>query len=383
MRNYLRLLAAALLLGAVASCVELTGQRISLRYDAGKDELQILLCHDGIHESPPSRNEDGPKQIAEYVENGDILLLDWPGSIRKKDLRAAAERSSELPAFRDLCLAAAASIRSTPVGRYRDPDGRVGAAQWVVVSQAKEIVNKFNAMINEGILHEPVSTESIWALTVQRMQDGARQGRAWLAIDGHSLRFTFPAHPAEWSRNKAAFVKAIVDGWEEAKAGKSNDNRPAFFLQLLALSPLSLDESTEGVSIRLGHPQRPLSLRFALRDVYNTKLEATLATAVPTELDEALARHLIGGGETRAAQGVEAIAAWGPPEDSVRALLGRASGPDAAARGPALAQLRSLGEVWNRDGALPRAPERNDSRELYLEAWRQWYRTVITFPTGE
>jgi len=383
MKTPRRFLPPALLLVTLASCVELTGQRISFRYDPAKDELQILFCHDGIHESPPERNDEGAKQIAEYVENGDLLFLDWPGSIRMKDIRARAEDPSAPQALRDLCTAVASLVRSTPVGRYRDPDGKVGAAQLVVVSRAKDLVARINGAINESILNEPILSDSPWAATLNRMQAGARQGRAWLSIDGHSLRFAFPAAPGEWAYHKAVFVKELLKAWQEAKEGKSNDNRPTFFLQLLALSPLSVDESSEGVSIRLGDPKRPLPIRFAMRDAYNSKLETAVAGAVPADLDDALARRLTGGGDGKEPSGVEAIASWGPPEDSVRALLKRAASADPAARPSAIAGLHRLAEAWNRDGSMPRAPAPSDSTDRHLDAWREWYRRVIACPPVE
>ena len=283
-------LASALLLIAAGSCVELTGQRISIRHDEAKDELQILLCHDGIHESPPSRNEEGPKQIPEYVENGDILILDWPGSVKMKEMRELSTQNPSLPALGALGAAIASSVRSTPAGRYRDPDGRVGAVQLIVISHANEFFAKVNAAYNEQILKETALSESPWFWTRHRMEEGARKGQAWLSMEGHSLRFTFPAHPAEWARGKAAYVKGLLEAMQESKEGRNNDNRAGFFMQLLALSPLSLDESSEAVSIRLGNPKRPLPLRFSLRDVYNSRLEMTVAAAVQTDLDEALAQ---------------------------------------------------------------------------------------------
>jgi len=383
MKPRIQLLVPALLGVALAACVELTGQRISLRFDPAKDEIQILFFHDGIHESPPSRNEDGPKQIAEYVENGDVLFLDWPGSIQMKDVRERADDSSAPPALRALCAAVSSSVRSTAVGRYRDPDGRVGAAQLLVISRAREFIAKSNAAISEAILQASTSSDPVWTLTLKRMEEGAKQGRAWLSLEGHSIRFAFPAHPAEWVRNKASYVKSILEGWQEAKEGNSNDNRPSFFMQLLALSPLSIDEGAEGVSIRLGDPKRPIAMRFAMRDVYNPKLESSVAAAVPVDLDDALATRLLGAEEGKAAAGVEAIAKWGLEEDSVRALLKRAAGADAASREASIAALRRIAEAWNRDGSLPRAPGPMDSADRYLDAWREWYRGVVAFPTGE
>ena len=38
-------------LAVVPSCVELASQRIFWFYDVAKDEIQILICYDGIHEA--------------------------------------------------------------------------------------------------------------------------------------------------------------------------------------------------------------------------------------------------------------------------------------------------------------------------------------------
>ena len=77
------------------------------------------------------------------------------------------------------------------------------------------------------------------------------------------------------------------------------------------MSPLSNDEGAEGVATRLGDPKRPIAMRFPMRDAYNTKRESSVAAAVPTDLDDALATRLLGGEEGRAGAGVEAIAKWG------------------------------------------------------------------------
>ena len=384
MKARIALVPSALCLVALASCVELTGQRIVMRYDDANDELQVLFFHDGIHESPPSRNEEGAQQIEDFAANGDLMFLDWFCYLPMKDARSFSDSSS--PALGALAAAVASSVRSTPVGRYRDVDGRVGAAQLVVVSHARVLIGKINAAIGEAVQKQSAAGGGEWPMTLKRMAEAARDGRGreWLSIDGHSLRFRFPAQPAEWARGKAAFVKAVIDGWQEAKEGKSNDNRPAFFLQLLALSPVSIEESSEGVSIRLGDPKRPLPLRFAMRDVYNAKLEPSVAKAAPVELDEVLARRLLAPAGARAdSGGVEAVAAWGPPEDAARALIARASSADAAARAPALERLRSLGDAWNTAGSLPPAPAQSADPARYLDAWKEWYRGVLKFPEND
>ena len=63
------------MLAALSGCVELTGQRITWFYDQAKDELQILLYYDGIHDSGSGTE---PGTIANFVRDGNVMLLDWP-----------------------------------------------------------------------------------------------------------------------------------------------------------------------------------------------------------------------------------------------------------------------------------------------------------------
>lgn len=381
MRKAIRALTVSLALGlfTLASCVELTGQRITLRYDEKRDEIQILIAHDGIHESArsPGQSDEGPEQIPEYVANGNILLVDWVGHVQMKEVRRTANNTEEPPALRALCAAAVASIQSTAVGHYRDPDGHVGALQLVVISKAREFIARINAAISEQVLRSPSEGKSTWPRTRERMQQGASQGKAWLTLEGHSLRFSFPAHPSEWAVNKAAAVKMLVDGWQEAREGKNGDMRPEFFLQILALSPFSIEESSDEVSIRLGNPKRPVPIRFALRDAYNAKLESIVSANATSDLDSALARQLTTDGKEKAGIGAEALLEWGPPEDAVRALLPLVDSKDTAKREASMTRLRSMAREWNRAGSSPAAPEPAENAAFYVESWRNWYRAVL------
>jgi hypothetical protein len=300
-----------------------------------------------------------------------------------EELRKVAGDASLPPARRALGAAALASIHSTALGHYRDPQGRIGAAQLVTISKAKDFVAKINAAIAEVALGKRPEG-STWIKTLERMRFEAKTGRGeWLAIDGHSVRFSFPAHPAEWARNKAVFVKEILNAWQEAKEGRANDTRPGFFSRFLALSPLSIEETAERVSIRLGYPLRSVPLRFALRDAYNAKLEAQVSLSAPRDLDAALASRLVGDATPPSDPGIEALVDWGPPEDSVRALLLRAGSSDARTRDPAIVKLRAISEAWNSAGNLPAAPEWNEKAQLRLDDWRGWYRALLEFPSGE
>ena len=84
-----------------AACVELTGQRILWSYDAVKDEIQILLYYDGIHDSGDDRNGKGLEQVPKFVQDGDFMLLDWPFHFNRVQLQAQAENQAAGPLERD------------------------------------------------------------------------------------------------------------------------------------------------------------------------------------------------------------------------------------------------------------------------------------------
>ena len=79
----------AVLLLFLPGCVQLTGQRITWWYDRAKDELQVLIHYDGIHDSGNDQNGKGTEQIPPFVREGNVMLLDWPfqlemAAVRKK-----------------------------------------------------------------------------------------------------------------------------------------------------------------------------------------------------------------------------------------------------------------------------------------------------------
>src|SRR4030042_4662685 len=71
-RRGVALLVAALIALAVPGCVELTGQRISWLYDSAKDELQILIHYDGVHDSGGDEHGTGVKKIHKLWQHGRV-----------------------------------------------------------------------------------------------------------------------------------------------------------------------------------------------------------------------------------------------------------------------------------------------------------------------
>ena len=421
----LRRASAALVLALVAllaSCTELDGQRISIRYDAAADVLHVLLHYDGIHE----KNGDSPaarEQVPAFLAGGDVLLLDWFGHVEMKEIREEAEKEGTPPAMKAFLHALAGSVKARAVGHYRDPRGRIGAVQHVEVRDASVLVRKANAALNEGILSGHADPE--WRRTAARMEAGAREGRQWIFLDGHAVGITFAADPAEWALIRRKAVRDIArefaeerrkeegdpgpDGLEEAPPGETPEaaalriaeaeRREAaargapprdrgFGLAVLGRSPLALVETAESVTFRIGDPGRPSTLRIPLRDVEDHSLDEVVLKAVPRDLDGALADRVLGGTAAGDADLLDLLR-WGPPEEKGRVLLLRARNATGEGRDAALAGLASFAEAWNRDVGIPRAPvagaqERDgavpdpkEDPEGHLRSWAAWYADVV------
>ena len=421
----LRRASAALVLALVAllaSCTELDGQRISIRYDAAADVLHVLLHYDGIHE----KNGDSPaarEQVPAFLAGGDVLLLDWFGHVEMKEIREEAEKEGTPPAMKAFLHALAGSVKARAVGHYRDPRGRIGAVQHVEVRDASVLVRKANAALNEGILSGHADPE--WRRTAARMEAGAREGRQWIFLDGHAVGITFAADPAEWALIRRKAVRDIArefaeerrkeegdpgpDGLEEAPPGETPEaaalriagaerreaaTREAtprdrgFGLAFLGLSPVALVETAESVTFRIGDPGRPSTLRIPLRDVEDHSLDEVVLKAVPRDLDGALADRVLGGTAAGDADLLDLLR-WGPPEEKGRVLLLRARNATGEGRDAALAGLASFAEAWNRDVGIPRAPvagaqERDgavpdpkEDPEGHLRSWAAWYADVV------
>ena len=147
---YAILATLAAVLMALPGCVELTGQRISWFYDQDHDELQVLLHYDGIHDSGSAAHQSGAKQIPQFVDSGSIMLLDWPLHIDMDGLRQKAENES-LDARERRWAKLFTTCKAEPIGHYREPDGRVGAAQFVRIPKASQFIRDLNALISEEI----------------------------------------------------------------------------------------------------------------------------------------------------------------------------------------------------------------------------------------
>lgn len=373
--SLLVLLEIALLIAS--GCVELTSQRISWFYDAPKDELRILIHYDGIHDSGDDENGKGVEQVREFVKNGDVMFRDWIGHIEMADLREQLQDPNTEPLEKDW-VRLVTSIKIEPVGYYREPDGRMGAAQLVTIPKARAFVRKLNGLISREILEGEINKDDPMARTQERMHAAAKNRHQWLTLDGHSIRFTLPVHPDEWLRARGKFladrVKEIVKAGEEAV-----DDEMIAIIQALSSMPVSYIESADQVTFVLGRAKTPSTLRMKIRDEYEPSLEKVVVETVKVDLDKALAEMLLDK-DARPSALLSAVRSFGPPEEQVRALMATAQNGDDKQKKAAIERLGSWAKQWNRDHGVPKAPKMRDKLEDYLAAWKKWYGQMRQYP---
>ena len=378
----LTMLAAVTL--TLPGCVELDGQRLTWFHDSAKDELQILIHYDGVHDSGGGANGKGVKQIPEFVNSGSVMLLDWPFQIEMDSVRKAAEDKDATPWGRELA-GVLMSIEVQPVGYYREPNGKIGAAQLITISDTKTFVRKLNAMINANLTEADVEPDIPLVRTVERMRTAAKKNHQWIALDGHAVRVVLPVDRGEWDRQKGIFLGDLAEFTADALSDESDEEEKQGFrmlLGLLASTPLSYIDEGDDVEFVIGRTKMTNVVRAKIRDEYEPSLEKVLIDTVKIDLDEQLAAALLNKDANPPAP-VAAVVRFGPPEDQVRALLGAAENADGQRQQAAIKRLHGWAEKWNRDQAIPKAPGSIDNTGDYLAAWKTWYAAMKQYPPEE
>jgi|GEM_PF-504673 len=404
--NMMRFGCAALtmILLAINGCVELTGQRLSWRYDAEKDELTALLFYDGIHHNangdvpipfigedqtpPDEKREQAVKDLTEFVKNGDIMLADWLGHIfeparLKKEL---ADANAHLkPAERQLMQQALDSVHTHAIGHYRDAEGHIGAVQQITITQASKLVAAANAAINEAAINGEIIPDDAFQRTQKLMREAAKRNHAWLKLDGNSIVYAMPVDRGEWAAIMAKF-------W-------SDDNFRKYWVQLLTSAPVSYTEQGGIVTIRLGDPATPNTLRYRVDERYADNLVEPVKQNIPADLNAALAKYLLNDKPAKNAD-LDAIIAFGPPEQQVMALLPGAKREVAMAEqaipsitNAALARLQSWAASWNAANSYPQAPTEipmqpspaadtppESDTAAYFKQWDAWLKQMASYP---
>ncbi|MBN2021680.1 MAG: hypothetical protein JW809_02715 [Pirellulales bacterium] len=379
------LLACAAIAAVLPGCVELDGQRLSWRYDAAKDELVILLHYDGVHDSGSDQHGEGAKQLPEFVLAGDVMFLDWPFHFQREKIRQAAENPIFVTDNRPLARVLL-KCKTEPIGYYREPDGKLGAAQRIVIPNAKAFVAAVNVYLNGTISQ---ANDATYPRTAKRMREAARQGHQWLALDGQSFRITLPVHRGEWELMKGQSLAELIDEIVETSTDRSDDERSdigkrlmRLSLELLASAPLSLVDKGDQIEITLGRTDSPSTLRLAIRDEYEPSLESVLADAVKTDLDAALADALLDE-NVKPSEAIASLIAFGPPEEQVRALLAVIDDAESARRDAAVVKLNAWAARWNKEQGVPEAPTGLDRQEPDPTGWKAWYAAMKRYPLPE
>ncbi|MCC7193741.1 MAG: hypothetical protein IT444_13275 [Phycisphaeraceae bacterium] len=375
MRHSHRLIAGVLFLSllALAGCVELVGQRLSLSFDEKTDTLRLLIFYDGIHEKPGNHGDNGAVQIPKFVADGDMMLFDWFGHIKMADIRTVPDPNEPLA---EVQTALAASLKTMPIGHYRDARGHIGAAQLVTISNARELIKKLNAAINKSSisfdLPDMPRTTEIW-------KAAAAKDHQWFTLDGQAVRLAFPVQPGEWRLIKAKGLWELFNGIQlddqtaDGRAKKLEDARK--LVSLLATCTISYEEADGMVSIMLGNRSSSNTYRLSIiHDEYEPSLEPVVTHEVPLDLDDAIARFVIHKVD-KPAPGVAEIISAGPPEVVPAALLRAATGKDDSIQEAAVEKLSEWARQWNASQGAPAAPEIFDQQK-----WNDWLLNVDRIP---
>lgn len=365
-------LIAVLLAGflVVPACVEITGQRITWFYDQPEDTLYLLIHYDGIHEV--DRDRKGVEQIPQFVDNGDVMLLDWPFHLDRKRIREAAQQAEDPLHVEGGRIAAALDVRA--LGHYREPNGRIGAAQLVTIRRASDVLQQVNDLISRAI--EASADETELPRTVRRIREAAAERHQWITLDGHMIRISVPVHAAEWAHAKGALLVDLFDAVIENDRDPDDDGESPLrtLVEGFASAPISYIDEGHRVSLLLGRRDRPTTLRLQIREAYEDSLEDDVIKAVPLDLDEELARSLLDP-DVELAPELAHLRSWGPPEDQVRALINAARGQPASRRRVIAEHLARWGARWNREQAVPSARLEVDPDE-FAASWATWYERV-------
>jgi hypothetical protein len=383
------LLAAALLIAT--GCLEIVGQRITLRYDAAKDELHFLIHYDGIYDNGANNFGKGDEQVAKAVADGELMLFDWPFHLKPREIAAAAERGDgDLPQeVRDLARALGQQVKVRSVGHFRDSEGRIGGLQHVVITDAKRFLARCNAAINAMIARDANPGGPEMARTVALIKAAAGRNHEWIAIDGSAMKLSVPVHPGEWARAKAVGMAKLIEHVAQQLGGDDEQTRQKrlkeslMVVRALTSVPISYSDAGGMVTLRLGDPAKPSTVRIEMPREYKPNLEDAVARAAPVSIDEVLGRQQLGVKPQKDADTFEALAQWGPPEDKARSLMWIATGKDAALAAKAVKALEALGQEWNKTNGVPRAPDAGDKTDEFLDAWAKWYGQMLRYPLDE
>jgi hypothetical protein len=382
------LLAAALLIST--GCLELVGQRVTIKHDAAKDELHVLIHYDGIHDSGNNQYGDGAAQVAEAVQNGEFMLFGWPFHIKPKEMKEKfdAEAGNEPPAVRAFGKALFESLEVKSIGFHRDPDGRIGGSQLVTIKNAKAFIKAANGAISATILNpNNGAPPAEFVRSIELIKAAAGKDHQWLALDGNAIKVSLPIHPREWAALKAKglveIVKEIRNMASADNANKEQDEKNTLrAIALLTSLPLSYSDTGGMLTVRIGETETPSTIRFENDQAYKANIVDAVEKAAGTDTDAVMAKLMLGE-KVEKSELVGEVMQWGPAEEKVRGLMKACRANDAKIAGAAVKRLEAFAEAWNKNEGFPSAPAPNADTEKYLAAWSVWYVNMLRFPVAQ
>lgn len=355
---------AAFVALVVASCVELTGQRIAWFHDVERDELRFILAYDGIHDDEKQestilgRGPRGKEQLTNFVAAGDVMLFDWFFHLNRARFDALLDTEELSPARREF-LAYAKEITVSAAGHYRDHEGRIGALQHIVIPGARRFIGELNAAIRESIVAQTDNGDGGLPRSRAALLAACESEHEFVALDGQAFVFTIPIDREEFRAMKHEyFVDLFADavGLKSKDLGQLADTTRALGGILSSLSTSWIEEP-DRIKIVLGDRDRSNLLRVTLRDEYDTNLEADVARLVPAALDEAILDNALAPQPAKRSS-IADLLAFGPPEITAMALARVADDAASPHATDARAKLFSMASAWNAAGRLPQAPTR-------------------------
>jgi hypothetical protein len=368
-------------------CLELVGQRITLRHDAAKDELHVMIHYDGIHDSGKDEYGKGSEQVAKAVSDGEFMLLDWPFHIKPRELAGNVGAGAPQPVV-DFVALAGKSIEVKTIGYHRDPDGRIGGSQLVTIKGAKAFIKAANAAISAGLAAQTEAPPERFVRSWELVKAAAVKGEhQWLALEGNALKVSLPIHAREWAALKAHSLAEVakeifrIATSEEAEQKKEGANIQRIILALTS-APISYSDAGGMLTVRLGEVDSSSTVRLELDKTYKPNLEEAVAKSAPADLDAVMAR-LMSGEKPENAGLADEVMKWGPPEEKIRGLLRQVKANDPKAAAKAVNALETFAQQWNKSQGIPKAPVAVVDTEQLVEEWSKWYAAMLRFPLVE
>jgi hypothetical protein len=390
-RTTLAMLVAALLLTATG-CVVISGQRLAVRHDVKNDRIEMLLFYDGIYNRSDRPSEKEDAKFKKFVANGDVMFLDWFGHMKMEGLSDAVEQPDEDhgPATRKFIVTLAESLRTKPIGYYKDVKGRLGAAQMVTLNKVSKLLPTINAAINENVSAASVfGGDDDFGRTLRLMVTAAKNGHTWAALKEGRLTVTLPMDQREWTRLKGEGISHFFNRMvSKAKRAADKPDRETklkkevrSLLQIVTAMPLGISEGKDQLVITVGHADgSPVILRTHLPDRnHNPNMDHLIRSEVKKDLDPLMTGSLNPIVDELVAIGpaAQAIMDWGPQEFTARLLMRKAFDGDKL-----YAQLLvSWGQKWNKKQRVPAAPTIGpDDADAFAGAWKKWHEQMLHYP---